>query len=487
MKHLLRLIICAGLLASSASLAQPGRCRTLLESETGFREFYTNFKADYESFKAKPDNEVPIQYLPNIPYAQQVPVRKEAFRKGDLDEIRETQIPERFWPYFSKETGAFEYQRATPLVLSSESGRQELKVVRISFNRKRPDSWRPKILKDYGLAMQKIPGFKLWVSVAPEEVSLAEEMISQFPKEVRERIWLKPIEKTDGRHVWTQDGSKPLSTRQPTTTTPGFKTFPEYERTLNAFVHTGKLEKIESPFKFEGGNIIVGEKHVFIGTEEILANMRYLKCTHREIMKALEAEFGLPIVELGRNFRYGAFKSIGSQADFHIDLSMAVVYDHVRNKEVILLESPELFIERLAGMRPSEFQTLPEKEFLKLVQSNQLSRTGSVERQKYLTDVEGKLKSLGYEVIKIPGYNEDATKMVNFTNAIFSGKNAIIPSTGFRALDQEYQGLLKKLGYETLVPMKVVRESAKEQGGIRCLSETYRKDAMEWTPSRAEH
>lgn len=472
--------------ALSLTLAHATECKTLLESETGFQEFHANFQDDLAQFKSTPDNEVSVSHLPNIADEQRVATRKQAFRSGNLEEIQATRIPEKFWPHFSKETGAFEYRRKTPLSLSSESGRQELKVVRISFDQETQESWRPQILQNYGRAMKKIPGFKLWVSVSPDELKIAEEMVAQFPEDVRKRVWLHPVEKITGEHAWTQDGSKPLNANKPTTTTPGFKFTPEYERTLNAFVRSGELERTESAFKFAGGNIIVGEKHIFIGTDEILENMKLLKCTRREITKALEAEFGLPIIELGRNFRHGEMKYIGSQADFHIDLSMAVVYDHVRKKEVVLLESPELFIEKLAKMRPSDFRTEPEKEFLKHVQEKQLSRSLSVQRQKYLSDMKAKLEKLGYEVREIPGYNEDAEKMVNFTNAIFSGKSAIIPSTGFRALDQEYQTLLKSLGYETLVPMKVTRKSVKEMGGIRCLSETYRKDSIEWTPSELE-
>jgi len=313
-----RLTLLIGLTAASPAYATKGK--TLLESETGFREFYTNFQGDLERFKSTPDNEASVSHLPNVPFEQQVPTRKQAFKDGDLDGIRATGIPEKFWPYFSKETGGFEYRRAAPLSFSSENGRQELKVVRISFNRLKPESWRPKILRDYGYAMGKIPGFKLWVTVPPEQIKLAEEMIAQFPEDVRKRIWLKPVEKINGQHVWTQDGSKPISARRPTTTTPGFKFIPEYERPLEAFMSSGKLDKIESPFKFEGGNIVVGDRHVFIGTEEIQANMRFLKCTRREIMKALEVEFGLPVIELGRNSRHGEMKYVGSQADFNIDL-----------------------------------------------------------------------------------------------------------------------------------------------------------------------
>jgi hypothetical protein len=470
-------------MATHASVCPDHVAPSLLATSEPFQKFYTLFKERMTVF-SNMYRRISIEETRSIVDLVRYRERREAFIRGDIDEIRKTNIPEELWSFFSKETGEFIYRRKHPLSFSSESGRQELKVVRIGFFRK---DWRERIVTSYAEAMDKIPGFDLWVSSRSEDIEYLEGILSKLPKEIRNRIKISQTDGMTGKNVWTQDGSKPLSSSSPAAATPAVKVHPVYDATIEALKATQKLSVIQSLFKFEGGNVIVGERNLFIGTTDVYQNMNRLHCSRKEILAALEQEFGLPVIEIGGGMpeQNGAI-SYPSQQDYHIDLSMALVYDHVKKKEVVLLESPEKFVNYLADKPESSFRSKEERYFLNLIRDGQLSSMTAVNRQGYLDAVGKKLESEGYEVLRIPGYNEDAQKMINFTNAIFSGRNAIIPETGFTELDESYKKILSSMGYKTIVSMKLVQEMKKMQGGIRCFSETYRRGHVEWTPPLGE-
>lgn len=450
------------------------KSETLLEKNTNFQNFYHQFKSSIQSME-------PIQRSTNTNLEELHQSRKRAFIENDRKKMKETGIPENLWPFFNNNTGIFEYKNPHPLVVSAESGRNKLEMVRISFYKNSYGDWTAETLENYGLAMQSIFGFDLWVSVNPSQMAAAQKIVSKFPKDVRKRIWLHEVKDLRLINIWTQDGSKPLSTQDPVTVMPRIMVRPIYALSINSFAATNKLEVLQSAFKFEGGNVVVGERHMFIGTKEVQYNMKLLHATREEIIAGLEAEFGRPVIEINNtSFVDASFNTKVEQIDFHIDLTMAVVYDHVQKKEVILVESQDLFVDMLSQMSESSFRTTEEKLFLRYIQNNDLTSYYASARQQYLDATAATLSEIGYDVIRIPGYNEHATKMINFSNAIFSDKNAIVPNTGFRQLDKSFKALLMKMGYETIVPMKVVQRSSKYAGGIRCLSETYRRPSIDW-------
>jgi len=54
-----------------------------------------------------------------------------------------------------------------------------------------------------------------------------------------------------------------------------------------------------SELSFEGGNIVVGQRHVFIGADTIYANAARLAIDPREVGRQFEAEFGRPVLVVG--------------------------------------------------------------------------------------------------------------------------------------------------------------------------------------------
>ncbi len=448
----------------------------LLGEDAGFQDFVREFEKDTKRH-IKDESSLSIDHAPQIDLSLNLEARRKIFEIRNPEQMEATGIPKELWTYFDAQTGAFNYKRKLPIILSSESGRQELKAVRISFlaDSKKGD-WREKVLSQYAQIMEKIPGFDLWVTVKPSDKEVARMLNNKFPKQIRSRVKLIEIDGLNEKNIWAQDGAKPLTELRSTTLRPSLLTNKHYDNALTQLESAKAVDSVVSPFKFEGGDLIVGEKNVFIGTEEINYNMRRLHLTRDETLKALDSEFGRPVIEIGAT-NASDFDPMTFQRDFHIDLSMAVVFDYVKGREVVLLESPKLFLKKLGSLAKKEFRTKEEKEFLTKMTTypdSEASSYGVSSRQNYLDAVEEKLIKSGYEVVRIPGYSEGSGEFYNFANSIFSGRNAIVPETGLRSLDKNYQAVLEKMGYDNIVSAKVVKHS------IRCLSETYRKNTMEW-------
>src|SRR5205823_7545347 len=90
--------------------------------------------------------------------------------------------------------------------------------------------------------------------------------VSRLPKQVRSRVKLIRA-KWNWFYPWAQDGSKPLDdggTLVPKSLNNGTNR-PAYFSAVHAQAEAGKAPERKSPFRFEGGNIVVGERHVFVG------------------------------------------------------------------------------------------------------------------------------------------------------------------------------------------------------------------------------
>jgi hypothetical protein len=83
------------------------------------------------------------------------------------------------------------------------------------------------------------------------------------------------------------------------------------------------------------------------------------------------------------------------------------------------------------------------------------------------------LERQGYKVIEVPSFRVDDIYF-NYTNSIVSKKFAITSELGIKVWDDYVRGVFKELGYETHA-LSVAQESLCYSGGVRCLSEIYRK------------
>ena len=372
-----------------------------------------------------------------------------------------------------------------PFFLSSETGRERLKAVRIGL------SWDQKslsreVFSDYLKVMDEIPNFDLYVSYKPESILKngvrskgvplnVQKIMSQAKSSIQKRVHFLQDDLESNSVVWTQDGSKPLIGKNLSTlATTTHPKRPEYLQILQEYDHAKLIETSKTTLFFEGGDVVVGDRHIFTGTETIKRMMSKYKITRPNAKKILEAEWGKPVFEVGTTITGQG--SLTRAIDYHIDLTMASAYNHATNKETILLGSYQSLLDQLKTIPESEFKTAREKELIKFI-SDPENISHLADRELQVEALEKDLIAQGYDVIKVPNVIEATTKKdvpkLNYTNVIFTGNQMIFPENGIRAIDAHMKKVYQGLGYQP-VPVKVVQKSMQLEGGIRCLSETYR-------------
>lgn len=295
--------------------------------------------------------------------------------------------------------------------------------------------------------------------------------------------------------IWSQDGSKPLEDGGTVEPGVGAMITGSYYDATNALNKFRGLGAQFSKFPFAGGNMIVGARHLFVGTTIVDAVCEQMSISREEAITALSVEFGKPVIEIGVPSGPNRRKY---QAEFHIDLTMAVVRNRVTGEEEILLNSPRKAVEEL--LAGSDVDSLPNEE-VELLQTLQklllrnskespsedlMARINAliglaglktlekrlitmIEYQKEYDLIETDLKSHGYTVVPIPNFDIG----FNWANLIFSGRYALTAQLGVKIWDDYMSKLLSSKGYEP-IKFKAAQKSLFKKGGLRCMSETYR-------------
>lgn len=397
-----------------------------------------------------------------------------------------------------------------PVVLSAENGDSPLLALRINYSAY-PGTVSKALLQDYFKVMDAMPGVELWVVYKESETAQLEKIVARQPVALRKRI--KFIEHYGPVDLWAQDGSKPTENGRETLLPLGGTrvTRANYYDMARAIERVGAARVLQSEVYFEGGNVIVGSKHIFIGTDIIRRNMEAFHKTRSETLALLEAQFGKPVIEIGYPNSSGGL----SQISFHIDLNMSLARNHKTGEEVAIVESPKALLEQLLGapalreMTDAEFSAFlegviknravlntkglsralnsQEIDFIKLCVDMGLERLRLTDLR---YDFYAKLiESHGYKVLRIPGltdilhHNAGRQFIFGHSNVILSGKNAILPQTGVRFIDEAGKAFFADLGYDVSMAT-AAKHSFCKQGGSRCLTETYRR-SKEPSKSRA--
>jgi hypothetical protein len=347
---------------------------------------------------------------------------------------------------------------------------------------------------------------KLWIST-PEanEQSFRRFLVLQDP-EIRRRVQVVPDKSKKKRPpIWTQDHEKPLEVKGK-----GHEALISIHiwkdgRNSGIRPHSNLWQASQqnygyrrSPFQFEGGNVIVGSTHAFVGTDTITANMQRYKISRIEALNALSQEFHLPVVEIGTPLiGKKTDKAILDQPIFHIDMMMAVVQDKNTGRDVILLESPKAALRTLARRLPAKsnlfsrdaglFQrrSLNELEALEPDFIDTLKALSTKElnhHQAQLDAIAEDLREQGFEVIRVPGLTAHHTgdredygvRHFTWTNSILSQDYVMIPGLGVGVLDDMMVKIYNGLGYR-VHQMVSSQQTLLLLGGIRCVSGTYRK------------
>ncbi len=406
---------------------------------------------------------------------------------------------------FNRSTGNFEPDRARPKQpLALENGDSKLKAIRINyeFSYGSDGNAFPALLSNYLKVLQVIPDLELWVALREFDKVDFENMIKDVPLEIKNRI--KTVTTSSLQvELWAQDGSKPFEDGESTLLqTNGNKVKRrDYRKVVWDMEESGLITTETSYFRFEGGNVIVGDDHIFLGVDVVNDLVENIGMDRPEALSALSSDFGKEVIEIG-------IPKIGSnpeQPEFHIDLTMSLVRDRTSGKEIVLLQSPYALFEQVLGFRNmSEANEVSFRKnivdfLLKIkqqIQSGQkkslsIGETRFIEELSKINLAELRLKEAqssfiadlieksNYEVKKIPGWNNLSWTLstFNYTNLVWSENYVLAPEYEIDFLDQYVYSIFEELGYQ-VIPMNSVQKLICKRGGIRCASETYRQPPL---------
>lgn len=164
------------------------------------------------------------------------------------------------------------------------------------------------LINDLIRALPKLPQTRLLITRREQDRARAQQFIDMAPVNVRDRILLEvndePNTHYNGKPYFSvksylHDASKPLEGNTllvPVAESRSEETFggdPTNRNVLKSLERQGKIKVRQSPFRWEGGNVIVGDRHTMIGSDVVEAAMRDFKISRKEAIDALSKSSGL--------------------------------------------------------------------------------------------------------------------------------------------------------------------------------------------------
>lgn len=400
-------------------------------------------------------------------------------------------------------------------VLATENGREPLRAIRLNYD---GSTVSKKSLRDVARFLTHLPQAQLVIVANAATVSDLRAYISELERDLSVTLLprLRIFENAGDPRIWAQDASKPLVGIDGGGLFSTLTTYPGFGMTLMNVRNTRLLggnattrpfaQVLESPIRFEGGNVVVGDRHVLIGPDVIYeSRYSFPSLSDDDIIAKISAEFGKPVLVIGIRATDQPGQLL-TQLDFHIDITLALAIDQRTGIEVALLNSPEVLIKSIFKINDvSELRDViggpesnPSRVFAFIDQKisaglrgplsvaerdliNTSARWGYQRLANYIEYHEQVAQTLlanGYQVRRIPGYNYrfpgsmHTVTGITYTNAIFSNGFVLTGLFGIEA-DQLAYSIYRSLGY-TVVPAESTVESFCMSGGIRCLSEAYR-------------
>lgn len=390
-----------------------------------------------------------------------------------IQDLKKMGIPENLHQRYNLQTGELLPNQTKPIFFSSETGREPLRAVRISLT---GTELSKELLQDYVNVLDRIPRLELYASYIPSEnmkvPQLLQRVLEQSKASVKKRVHFVPVSKNDLTTSFAHDGSKPLIGPDLKTLVPKEHPHVEYQSLLEKYEKANIIKTHESTFFFEGGNVVVGDRHIFTGTDTLERMIEKYKITRANAKKILETEWGKPVIEVGTTKPFN--REARRQIDYHADLTLATVINRNTQKETILLGSFKSFLDQVKANPKISFKTYREDDILRKL-SDPETLKDLADRELQLDAFEQILKKEGYETVRVPNVIEDSVPIVNYTNIILSNGHVIFPENGIKPMDDAMKNLFIKLGYDP-IPVRVPQKSMPLRGGIRCLTETYRQN-----------
>jgi len=397
-------------------------------------------------------------------------------------------------------------------LFSIEDGSVPLRALQISFVQ--PVNGDRKFLDEALAFVMATAKAQLWVVYGPGTHTNVADWYLSRPSEQRERIRIFDAESSHSRfgrvqdallrvagesdelYAWAQDGSKPGPNHalvMPSRAVDG-RTY-AYRRPAQLLdaAHLAKTRVV--PIYFEGGNIIVGARHVFVGVEIIDENMSEAGTTRARTLARLADLFGAPVVELGVprvDVETGLARSF-HQRHFHIDLTIALLKHPDTGKEVVLLNDIREGLKALFGFDVLA-QAKSDEHFSDLLgdtlldwmrhpsenEKHEAAVLGYIKTNSYVQlmkealeadYIRRQIEALGYEVIGLPGVG-----IFSYTNIVASEGKVWGPHFGVAGLDHAAVKIFRDQGFKYFGSTYGASAMVCVQGGPRCLSQTFRTD-----------
>ncbi len=379
-------------------------------------------------------------------------------------------------------TGEFRYLPLKAAMPALDNGDLPLQFVRINYNSGQASLF-PHVLNDQMKLLTGQPGVRLRVLHHTPERAKIEAFLSEYSEALRERVDLVGIGDVEALRVWARDPSLILddgetllvsrarmmgATSEELDGGMSQKAIDDYYGVVLKYAKQSGLKVRRSLFRFEGGNVMTGERNVFVGNDTVRSAMDDFGITRKEAIDALSKEFGKPVIALGGEHY---------QSQAHIDLLMSVVRDQHTQREVVVLESIESV--QKAFLRYGNVTDPRGKEIAKQVQNFLRDDQMWVENlAKELKTVKSQLLDAGYRIQEVPGlsvkdYREATMPLLNYTNVIVSANKVYMPWFGIPMTDIRAAEVYIELGYD-VIPMRSAPASFISSGGPRCLTETCR-------------
>lgn len=391
------------------------------------------------------------------------------FELNDLN-LEALSIPREALKYFDYQTGEFNYRPESKINLIKENGDKRVEKIKINaWNKKELGAAQVRMVlraleSDPKLIVELYVRRKLYRNFG------LENKLNELPENVRERLRFSIYEGA-GHTAYARDNLYGLAD--------GGVYASAYSRDLKYSLdkvaykerkqHSSYAKVEKSIFKIYGGNIVVGEKNIFMGYDIVKESARDLRISEKKVRESLRKEFAKEIIFLGVDNVKGETK----QVDYHIDLTMTVVRNKVSGKEEIWLASSDKAFDILQKEVGNDYFSAGLK--------HTFWHPKIKDREERLKTLKAYLESQGYFIRMVPNFfHEDLfsghdsaslyeykLRPFNYVNVIWSSKNVFTSSFGVKAIDQYMFKLYREIGYEP-VDLKYGAGSLVHQAGVRC-------------------
>ena len=384
--------------------------------------------------------------------------------------LKRLHIPPSFHRFYDKRSGSFNYKNSNPIQLAPENGDLPIEQLRVHFH-PRDEGQFQKLASDLSQVMSHDPELELLVLYRRGSKKKLDEILSQtLSPEQRKRVRSQLVKKEDHFQIYAQDDSKPTingGLAHPNFEYGDFNRHPRaYQAALNAVKKAGQPIQ-HSQLYFHGGDMVVGEKHLFLGKNLVSQTQEFLNIDEASAIRAFEAEFGKPVFLVGPLMA----KDLRFQMDFDIDFTLAVVRNKQDRKETVLLSSASRTLE-LLGAKFEKRKTdkgMSETDKKEFALYQKLTERDFDARREHNKKISAQLEESGYRVLEVPYFSLAEREQYSYANMVVGTDYVMLPQFEYPTLQQDAETTVGSLGY-TVIPMNVASELVDNRAGPHCIT-----------------